>query len=136
MTQSASHPNAMKPPADCPAIRVVMMPRDTNAANTIFGGVLLSYIDQAGFVEARRQANHRYVTVSMREVVFHEPVFVGDVVSFNCVTSRIGRTSITVHVTVVADRYAGPARTIKVTEADVVFVAVDQNCKPIPIFDE
>ncbi|NOT02953.1 MAG: acyl-CoA thioesterase [Phycisphaerales bacterium] len=136
MPQQTPNQVRIRPPATCPAIRVVMMPRDTNAANTIFGGVLLSYIDQAGFVEARRQANHRYVTVSMREVVFHEPVFVGDVVSFNCETARIGRTSITVRVTVVADRYTGPARSIKVTEAEVVFVAIDEDCKPIPVFDD
>jgi acyl-CoA thioesterase YciA len=112
-----------------------MMPRDTNAANTIFGGVLLSYIDQAGFVEARRQACHRYVTVSMHEVQFHEPVFVGDVVSFNCETLKIGRTSITVRVTVMAQRFAGD-ETLKVTEAEVVFVAIDENCKPVPILPE
>jgi acyl-CoA thioesterase YciA len=125
----------IKAPADCPAIRVVMMPRDMNAAETIFGGVILSYIDQAGFVEARRQAYHRYVTVAMREVQFHEPVFVGDVVSFNCETVRIGRTSITVHVTVVADR-ATSGEIVKVTEAEIVFVAIDEACHPVAIFPE
>ncbi len=130
------HSDRIKPPADCPAIRVVMMPRDTNAANTIFGGVLMSYIDQAGFVEARRQAHHRYVTVAMREVEFHEPVYVGDVVNFNCETTRIGRTSIEVRVTVSADRFEEPGRTIKVTQAEVVFVAVDEAGKPKPIFDD
>lgn len=124
----------IKPPSNCPAISVVMMPRDMNAAHTIFGGVLLSYIDQAGFVEARRQAHHRYVTVAMREVIFHEPVFVGDVVSFNCRTDRIGSTSITVHVTVIADRSDPDEPPVKVTEAEVVFVAIDEKCKPIPIF--
>ncbi len=127
-----SNPN-IKPPADCSAIRVVMMPADTNAANTIFGGVILSYIDQAGFVEARRQAHHKYVTISLHEVRFHEPVFVGDVVSFNCETVRVGRTSITILVTVVADRYTN-GDCVKVTEAEVVFVAIDDNCNPIPIF--
>ncbi len=110
-----------------------MMPRDTNAANTIFGGVLLSYIDQAGFVEARRQAKHRYVTVSMHEVKFHHPVFVGDVVNFNCETVKVGRTSITIRVTVSADRFDGD-EVIKVTDAVVVFVAIDADCKPVPIF--
>jgi acyl-coenzyme A thioesterase PaaI-like protein len=85
-----------KPPTDEPAIRVVMMPRDTNAEGTIFGGVILSYIDQAAFVEARRQAHHRYVTVCMREVVFKEPVFMGDVLSLYGETARLGKTSITV----------------------------------------
>ena len=128
--------DSIKQPSTCPAIRAVMMPRDTNAANTIFGGVLLSYIDQAGFVEARRQAHHRYVTVAMREVVFHQPVFVGDVVSFNCRTTRIGRTSITVRVTVTADRFDRPGETIKVTEAEVVFVAIDEECRPVPILGD
>ena len=113
-----------------------MMPRDMNAAETIFGGVLLSHIDQAGFVEARRQQPRRYVTVAMREVKFHEPVFVGDVVSFYCETVRIGRTSITVKVTVTAERYAAFGKPIKVTEAEVVFVAIDENGKPTPILAE
>ncbi len=125
----------VKPASPIPAIRVVMMPRDTNAADTIFGGVLLSYIDQAGFVEARRQAKHHYVTVSMREVKFHQPVFVGDVVSFHCETLRIGRTSITIRITVTADRFEGH-EVIKVTDAEVVFVAIDADCNPVPIFPE
>ncbi len=125
--------NRIKPPSAEPAIRAVMMPRDTNAANTIFGGVLLSYIDQAGFVEARRQANNRYVTIAMQEVKFHEPVFVGDVVSFHCETIKVGRSSITVRVDVTADRYS-QTESVKVTEAQVTFVAIDENCKPISIF--
>ena len=112
----------IKPPSDAPAIRVVMMPRDTNAANTIFGGVLLSYIDQAGFVEARRQAAHRYVTVAMHEVKFHEPVFVGDTVSFWTVLGRIGTTSITMHVTVETER-DGESRLL--TQAEVTYVSVE-----------
>ena len=70
-----------------PAIRVIMMPKDTNALGTIFGGVILSYIDQAGAVEAHRTVPGRIVTVSMREVVFHAPVFVGDLVSCLLYTS-------------------------------------------------
>jgi len=126
----------IKPPSTCPAIRAAMMPRDTNAANTIFGGVLLSYIDQAGFVEARRQSAQRYVTVAMHEIKFLEPVFVGDIVSFNCQTTKIGRTSITVRVTVVADRFEDAGTTIKVTDAEVIFVAVDEHGRPKPIFDD
>jgi len=128
--------NQIKPPSDCPAIRVVMMPRDTNADHTIFGGVLLSYIDQAGFVEARRQARRRYVTVAMDKIEFHAPVYVGDVVSFNCETVRIGRTSLTVRVTVMADRFESAGNTVKVTEAEVVFVAIDADGKPAPIFGD
>ena len=76
-----------------PAIRVLMMPRDTNAQGTIFGGVILSYIDQAGAIEARRQGSNVMVTVAMDKIVFHQPVFVGDLISFWCETLRIGTTS-------------------------------------------
>ncbi len=125
----------IKPSTAEPAIRVVMMPRDMNAAQTIFGGVLLSYIDQAGFVEARRQSPRRYVTVSMQQVEFHQPVFVGDIVSFRCTTERIGRTSITVRVSVMAQRFEG-GQDIHVTDAVVVFVAIDDECNPISILDD
>ena len=74
-----------------PAIRVIMMPKDTNAHGTIFGGVILSYIDQAGAVEAKRHGADFIVTVAMREVVFHEPVYVGDLVSYYTRLVRIGR---------------------------------------------
>lgn len=116
-----------------PAIRVLMMPKDTNAYGTIFGGVILSYIDQAGGIEARRQGCHFMVTVSMDKVVFHEPVFVGDVVSFWAETVRIGRTSITIHVVVEAARATDPNERVKVTEAHVVYVNLDENRKPTPI---
>jgi acyl-CoA thioesterase YciA len=122
-----------KPPTDEPAIRVVMMPRDTNAEGTIFGGVILSYIDQAAFVEARRQAHHRYVTVCMREVVFKEPVFMGDVLSLYGETARLGKTSITVRVKVMAERSQPPKRSVHVTDAEVVMVAIDEQCRPTEI---
>jgi len=115
-----------------PAIRVLMMPRDTNAHGTIFGGVILSYIDQAGAIEARRQGCSLMVTVSMDKVVFHEPVHVGDLVSFWTETIRIGTTSITTRVTVKAMR-PGMDEGVTVTEAQVVYVNVDQSRKPVPI---
>ena len=116
-----------------PAIRVLMMPKDTNALGTIFGGIILSYIDQAGAVEAHRHAVGRLVTVAMREVVFHAPVFVGDLVSLYTETLRLGRTSITVKVTVEAERgYQGSGR-VKVTEAEIVYVHVDKNNRPLPL---
>jgi len=122
-----------KPPQSAPAIRVVMMPRDTNAEGTIFGGVILSYIDQAGYVEARRQAPHKYVTVMMNRVEFKQPVRVGDVVSFYAETRRVGRSSIEIHVHVESDRRTEPGVTVLVTEADLVFVAVDGAGCPTPI---
>jgi acyl-CoA thioesterase YciA len=113
-----------------PAIRVLMMPRDTNAHGTIFGGVILSYIDQAGAIEARRQGLQFMVTVSMDRVVFHEPVYVGDLVSFWTETLRVGTTSITTKVTVEAIRTGKPIQRVTVTEAQVVYVNVGEDRKP------
>jgi acyl-CoA thioesterase YciA len=117
-----------------PAIRVILMPKDTNALGTIFGGIILSYIDQAGAVEGHRHVPlpGRLVTVAMREAIFHSPVFVGDLVSFYTETLRVGRTSVTVKVTVEADRSTGTGR-VKVTEAEVVYVHVDKVNRPVPI---
>ena len=115
-----------------PAIRVLMMPRDTNAHGTIFGGVILSYIDQAGAIEARRQGCGMMLTVSMDKVVFHQPVRVGDLVSFWTETLRIGTTSITTKVTVDSIRGASRER-VTVTEAQVVYVNVDEQGRPTPI---
>ncbi|HVT59118.1 MAG TPA: acyl-CoA thioesterase [Thermoanaerobaculia bacterium] len=119
--------------ANEPAIRVIMMPKDTNALGTIFGGIILSYIDQAGAVEAHRHAHGRLVTVAMREVVFHSPVFVGDLVSFYTELLRLGTTSITVKVIVDAQHCPGEGGRVKVTEAEVVYVNVDSNNQPVPI---
>ena len=116
-----------------PAIRVLMMPRDTNAHGTIFGGVILSYIDQAGAIEARRQGSRFMVTVSMDKVVFHQPVFVGDLVSFWTETVRIGKTSITVKVVCEAIRGGDPNEKVVVTEAVVVYVNVGDDRKPAAI---
>ena len=95
-------------PDRVPAIKVLLLPKDTNAFGTIFGGVILSNIDLASAVEARKTAPHRYVTRAMREVEFHEPVYVGDIVSFYTETVRIGRTSMTVRVWVEAERWGTP----------------------------
>jgi acyl-CoA thioesterase YciA len=111
-----------------PAIRLTMMPRDTNAHGTIFGGVILSYIDTAGAVEAIRHTGHeRFVTIALREVTFHQPVFVGDIVSFYAKTLKVGNTSVTVRVAVEADRFGRKEEGVRVTEAEVIYVAVDEN---------
>lgn len=121
------------------AVKVVMLPRDTNPYGTIFGGVLLSYIDQAGAVGARHEMAsggfdcHPLVTVAMESVEFREPVFVGDTVSFWTVLRRIGNTSITMHVTVEAERDGQPRL---LTQADVTYVAVElrgDERRPVPI---
>jgi acyl-CoA thioesterase YciA len=117
-----------------PAIKVLLLPKDTNAYGTIFGGVILSNIDLASAVEARKAAPHRYVTKAMREVEFHAPVYLGDIVSFYTETVRIGTTSITVRVLVEAERWIDTtAEHVKVTEAEVVLVAVDTAGSPVPI---
>ena len=116
-----------------PAIRITLLPRDTNSQGTIFGGVILSYIDTAGAIEAHRHTkNERFVTVAMREVIFHKPVFVGDLVSFYAETVRVGTTSITTRVVVESERM-GTSERVRVTEAEVIYVAVDKTGKKIPI---
>src|SRR5215216_2489392 len=119
-----------------PAIRVVLMPKDTNAHGTIFGGVILSYIDIAAAIEVRKHTRKRIVTKAMHEVIFVAPVFVGDLVSFYTGFVRIGRTSITIKVTVEADRVSNPGERVRVTEAEVVYVAIDEARRPIAIRDE
>lgn len=120
-----------------PAIKVLLLPKDTNQLGTIFGGVILSHIDLASAVEARKAGARRVVTKAIREVEFHEPVFLGDVVNFFTETVKIGRTSITVRVSVEAERWGGGyGHRVKVTEAEVVLVAVDDSGRPVPIRPE
>ena len=123
-------PITERDPAQQPAIRVMLLPKDTNAQGTIFGGVILSHIDLAGAVEAQRHTRNKIVTVAMREIVFHEPVFVGDTVSFYTTLIKKGRTSITVGVCVEAQRADNPAIVVKVTEAETIFVSIDRSGKP------
>ena len=126
----------IKPPSKEAAIRVVMMPRDTNAEGTIFGGVILSLIDQAAYVEAIRHRHARYVTVAMREVEFRQPVFVGEVLSLYAEATRAGRTSLTIRVRVCTWRKPDADQMINVTEAEVVLVAIDDEGKPMPLSDD
>jgi acyl-CoA thioesterase YciA len=116
-----------------PKTRVLMMPRDTNPAGTIFGGVILSYIDQAGAEEARFHGADRVVTVAMKEVVFLQPVFVGDLVSFFTKLVRVGRTSITVRVVVTAARRWDRSEEAEVTEAEITYVNIDSDHRPTPL---
>jgi len=116
-----------------PAIRVWMMPRDANAWGTIFGGLMLSYIDQAGAIEALRHTEERLVTAALHEVKFIAPVFVGDLVSFYAEVTKMGNTSMTICVTVEARRAEAPHDTVRVTQAEVVYVAIDDAGRPVPI---
>lgn len=114
-----------------PAIRTTLLPKDTNAHGTIFGGVILQLLDMAGAVEAHRRGGNRVVTVCMREVVFVAPVYVGDLVSFYTRTRKVGRTSLTVQVDVEAERPDGTRA--RVTTAEIVYVAVDAGGRPVPV---
>jgi acyl-CoA thioesterase YciA len=120
------------------AIRVVMLPKDTNQMGTIFGGVILSHLDLAGSTEARKHAAKRVVTKVMENVEFLAPIFLGDTVSFYTQTIKVGRTAVTIEVDVEAERTGpeGHCETVKVTSARVVYVAVDENGRSIPIKDE
>lgn len=116
-----------------PQIRMVMLPKDTNAMGSIFGGVILSYIDLAASQHAVSIKPNLYVTKVMREVEFISPVHVGDSVNFHTETIKIGRTSISIKVLVTAERGIENRSAIKVTEAEVVMVAVDKTGNPVPI---
>lgn len=108
------------------------MPKDTNALGTIFGGVILSQIDQAAAIEAHKYHKGAVVTVAMDEIEFKQPVFVGDVVSYYTQIHKLGRTSVTIDVYVYAQRqFAEDGDFLPVTQARVVMVAVDSNNHPI-----
>lgn len=112
------------------ALRVLMMPRDTNHQGTIFGGIILAHVDQAGYIEARHHGLHRWVTASVDRVDFKAPVHVGEVVEFKTRTIRLGRTSVTVQVVVNAERMDGAWA--HVTEAQLTMVAVGEDGRSIP----
>ena len=116
-----------------PAIRVSLLPRDTNPHGTIFGGVILSYLDQAGAIEAYRHGAGAVVTVAMDKVVFHSPARVGDLLSLYGELVRVGRSSITVKVTVEAGHPVRTPSPRRITEAVITYVNVDENGRPTPI---
>ncbi len=113
--------------------RVLAMPTDTNVAGDIFGGWIMSQIDIAGAVVAHKRATGRVVTVAVNSIQFHQPVFVGDMVSYYACVERVGNTSITVKVEVYAERDRGIAECVKVTEATLTYVAVDEQRRPRPV---
>ncbi len=110
--------------------RVVAMPADTNPAGDIFGGWIMSQVDLAGSVAATRVAHGRVVTVAVNSFQFHQPVFVGDLVSCYAEVATTGSTSVTVDVVVYAERDRQKMETVKVTQATLVYVAIDENRQP------
>jgi acyl-CoA thioesterase YciA len=111
-----------------PRIKILAMPKDTNPAGNIFGGWIMSQIDIAGALAARDANVDRVVTVAVNAMEFHEPIFVGDTVSYYAKVVKIGRTSIKTVVEVTAERiYEGTRRCVHVTSATVTYVAVDSE---------
>ncbi|MDR4516124.1 MAG: acyl-CoA thioesterase [Nitrosomonas sp.] len=134
MNDTASDPALHVPlPEGQPVLRMVPMPSDTNHAGDIFGGWIMSQVDIAGSISAIRRARGRIATVAVNSFVFKQPVMVGDLVSFYADILKVGRTSITVNVTVYAQRgvrEGGEEICIKVTEAVLTYVAIDDNRRP------
>jgi acyl-CoA thioesterase YciA len=131
---SKTDKQAEVPAQKCPAIRIGMMPKDTSAMGTnIFAGVILSHMDTAGVIATRDVTNHRVVTVSFDKVDFKQPVHVGDVLTCFSEVIKVGRTSITTRITVLAQR---KGVFIPVTEGEAVYVSVDPQGKPIPVKDQ
>ena len=114
-------------------LKVIPMPADCNANGDIFGGWVMAQVDLAGSVILARHAQGRMATVAVNEFVFKQPVRVGDILSFFASLTRIGRTSITVQVEVYAERFQAQGQYIKVTEASLTYVAIDDSGKPRPI---
>jgi acyl-CoA thioesterase YciA len=123
-------PTTTLPSGREPTLRVIPMPADANQTGDIFGGWIMAQVDLAGAVPAMQVAKGRVATVAVNSFVFRQPVFVGDLVSFYSEVVRIGRTSITVSVEVYARHRSAPDASVKVTEAVLTYVAVDENRKP------
>ena len=131
---------------DCPAIRIMMFPKDTNPMGIIFGGVLLSHMDVAGAIVAREHAMHcnaerakaeniKFVTVAMDAVEFCEPVYVGDVLSFAGEVIKKGSSSVTIKITVTAERFADMTQNVLVTQSEATYVGIGEDRKPVAIFE-
>ena len=126
-----SSPIAMQLPTDQELVlKVIPMPGDCNANGDIFGGWVMAHVDLAGSVVPARYTQGRMATVAVNEFVFKQPVRVGDILSFFSKVTRIGRTSITVKVEVYAERIRAQGEYIKVTEASLTYVAIDDQGQP------
>ncbi|WP_198970153.1 acyl-CoA thioesterase [Xylophilus sp. ASV27] len=114
-------------------LKVIPMPADTNGNGDIFGGWVMAQVDLAGSVLPARYIQGRMATVAVNEFIFKQPVRVGDILSFFSVISRVGNTSVTVEVEVYAERFADQGRFVKVTEARLTYVAIDEQGRPRPV---
>ena len=120
-----TNPPAVLPANKIPALRIVPMPADLNAYGDVFGGWVMAQVDVAGSIPALRRARGRVATVAVNSFQFKQAVSVGDVVSFYAEVVQVGRTSITVDVEVFAERHPENPVVVKVTEAQLTYVAVD-----------
>ena len=135
MDQTTSPRQTLTGPTSLPdgselVLRVMPLPADVNGNGDIFGGWLMAQVDLAGAVLPSRVARGRIATVAVNQFIFKQPVSVGDLVSFYARVTRIGNTSITVHVEVFAERNPANLRVVKVTEANLTYVAIDADGKP------
>jgi acyl-CoA thioesterase YciA len=127
-------PNPVPLPTDKELVlKVIPMPADTNGNGDIFGGWVMAQVDLAGSVLPARHVQGRMATVAVNEFIFKQPVRVGDILSFFSSVTRLGRTSITVQVEVYAERFRAQGRYVKVTEASLTYVAIDDEGRPRPI---
>jgi acyl-CoA thioesterase YciA len=132
MTDTALPPVTLPTDLDL-VMRVMPMPADANGNGDIFGGWIMAQVDLAGSVLPNRIAKGRIATVAVNQFIFKQPVSMGDLLSFYARVERIGRTSITVHVEVYAERNPEDLKVVKVTEANLTYVAIDLNGKPRPL---
>jgi acyl-CoA thioesterase YciA len=133
MSANSSAPQVALPTDKELVLKVIPMPADSNANGDIFGGWVMAQVDLAGSVLPARYAKGRMATVAVNQFIFKQPVRVGDILSFYSEVTRIGRTSITVDVEVYAERFRAQGQYVKVTEASVTYVAIDDAGRPRPV---
>jgi acyl-CoA thioesterase YciA len=141
MTSQTSPPPRLTRPASLPdgselVLRMMPMPADANANGDIFGGWIMAQVDIAGAVLPARIAKGRIATVAVNQFVFKQPVSVGDLLSFYARVVRVGNTSVTVHVEVFAERNPADPQVVKVTDANLTYVAIDRDGQPRTIAKE
>ena len=135
---SSSQPGSLSGPLSLPdgsslVMRVMPLPADVNGNGDVFGGWIMAHVDMAGAVLPSRIAKGRIATVAVNQFIFKQPVSIGDLLSFYAKIERIGRTSITVHVEVYAERNPAELKVVKVTEANLTYVAIDGQGQPRPV---
>ncbi|HEX5737266.1 MAG TPA: acyl-CoA thioesterase [Hydrogenophaga sp.] len=131
--ESSPRPESALPQDRELVLKVIPMPADTNGNGDIFGGWVMAQVDLAGSVLPARYVRGRMATVAVNQFIFKQPVRVGDILSFFSHVTRVGNTSITVQVEVFAERFSAQGQYVKVTEASLTYVAIDNEGRPRPI---